>query len=520
MAHIDIARRSTRGTAVLFFGRIGSTGVSAVASIIITRLLSPAEFGLLTLILLIPGIVGLFTGFGLDTAIIRYAALNISKGDAGTAKRMAVNALVFLVVSGVALTIISFLLATYLSSTILHREGISSLVQLASLVILGSLLLQVGNSLFMGWGSMGLVSITGVAQSALKLLIAPTLILVGLGVYGALLGHVLSFLISGVLALVLVYALWLRRIPSTLGGFVRDIRAMASYGLPLYVGAIVSGFAGQYITVILAAIASNSVVGYYQAGANLAVPISLVSTVITITLLPGFAGLQGIDADLSLAFRYATRYVAYIAMPVIVFVAAGAEPLTLVLLTSAYSSSIVYVRLIALASLPIVIGLTITPSFLNGIGKTRITFVLNALSAATILIFALLFSTGFGLGVYGLIYAIAASNLITAVVGLILLSKLFKAGIDVRRISLLLVASLIAYGSVYLVGLATLPDLATLFIDVLVFGAVYLTLVPLVHALDKADLVRLRVASEGLGQLGKLINLFLTYENLLLRARD
>jgi O-antigen/teichoic acid export membrane protein len=517
LAYIDIARQSARGTIVLFVGRLISTGLATVTTIILARLLGPDGLGLYALVLLIPNFIALFIGFGVDVAVTRFAALNLSRGDSEAAKRMAVNAIFFIFLTGVILTIASFAIGTYLSLPILHRTGLSSLVQLASFFVLTTTLFQLGNALFMGWSSMGFVSVTTVIQSAVRLAVAPVLLLIGLGVYGAVLAHVISYLFSGLIGIMLFYTLFLRRFPAVLGSFVRDVRMLVAYALPIYAGAIVSGVSQNYITIILAAIASNAIVGYYQAALWLVIPIGLTSTVISVALLPGFARLQGVQADTSLAFRYATKYVAYLTAPIVMLVVAVAGPLTIGILGDSYAPAVPYLRLLALSSLPIIIGLTVTPPFLNGIGKTRITFLLNGLSALTTVAFASLLSLVLGLATYGLVYALIFSNLVTAIIGLSLLSKYLHAGIDVRPVALILTSSLFASGSVYLISLVRLPDVFALVLQAIVFILVYLICVPLLHALGHDDFVRLEVAIEGLGVFQKLLKRIISFERIFLR---
>ena len=56
----EMAKVSARGGFSLFWGLVASTVISAVGVIVIARLLSPAEYGLVTVALAAPGLVTLF----------------------------------------------------------------------------------------------------------------------------------------------------------------------------------------------------------------------------------------------------------------------------------------------------------------------------------------------------------------------------------------------------------------------------------------------------------------------------
>jgi O-antigen/teichoic acid export membrane protein len=201
----------------------------------------------------------------------------------------------------------------------------------------------------------------------------------------------------------------------------------------------------------------------------------------------------------------------------VVFVAVAAGPLVQVLYGPAYSSATLYLRLIAISNLSVIIGQTVIPSFLNGIGRTRLTFVLNVVAAAVVLTLAPALGNGLGLGVEGLIYSLLASNLLSTLIGLGLLGRLLKAGIEIKSIALMLFASLIASGIVYVLEATQFSAAVTLVLQLAVFSIAYLTFVPLFRAVDEADLERLSIAIEGLGPLEKLLSPIIRYEQRILR---
>ena len=323
MSGTEIAQRSTRGSVVLFAGNFVSTAFLAVSSIIIARLLGPSSYGSYTLVLLVPQIVQLFVGLGVASAITRYSAFHIARGEPEVAKRFSINSMVFLVLFGAALSLVCFASAGPLSAVVLHRQELAPQVRYVSIAVLAQTALQASIAGLVGWNSMGLASLGSILQAALRLSIATVLVVSGFGVYGALTGYTVGYLLAGGVTGLAFYVLKLRGASGGggAGAFVADVREMVSYGLPVYTGGVFVGMANYFVTVLVAAIAVNSVVGFYQAANNITVAYSLALAAITLALFPAFSSLHGAGADTGFAFRQATKYVAYVMAPVIVFIA-------------------------------------------------------------------------------------------------------------------------------------------------------------------------------------------------------
>ena len=63
---IGVARESVRGGFYLFLGNFLSTLISAIAIIVIARLLGPSDYGLYNISLIIPSLLVLFTDLGVN----------------------------------------------------------------------------------------------------------------------------------------------------------------------------------------------------------------------------------------------------------------------------------------------------------------------------------------------------------------------------------------------------------------------------------------------------------------------
>jgi len=352
-------------------------------------------------------------------------------------------------------------------------------------------------------------------QSILRLVLSPLLILVGLGVFGALTGHVVSFLAAGFVGTVILYAAKLRGPKGGAGSnFLTDVRKMLKFGLPLYAGTLISGLALYYVTIILAAIANNTVFGFFQTAMDFLAPVTLVSTALVNALLPAFASVDGMGGNVQAAFRHAYKFVAFLLTPVIFFLVSSSGPLVAVLYGVSFLGSASYLQLLALAYLPVAFGYTVHSVFFNGFGRTKLTMLMNLSGALTLLVCAPLFSILLDLGINGLIYATFLSYAVGWIVGTAFAHKYLGATLDFRANGAVLFISAIACAGTLLVP--KVSDVLTVLLSLLVFAGIYITLAPLTRAVNNQDLDIVEGAFGVSGPFRPLVAPVLRYERLII----
>lgn len=510
-----MAQESARGTLVLFAGNIVYAGISTVAALLVARLLGPDGYGSYSLALVVPSILYLFAGFGVNFSVTRYVAFYVSSGDLARAKSVTRTASTFLLLCGLALSLVNYFGAGYLVDSLLHRPELIPYVQIASLLVVGQTLTQCASSTLIGWSSMREQSLFNVLQSGLKLALSAGLILAGFGVYGAIVGHVLSYAVEGGLAVLTLYLAHMRPWSGN-GSFTKDAGLMLRYGFPLFAGSIVAGLASQYVTIVLASIATNAVIGYYQAALNVTIAVSLLSTALANVLFRSFAALDGVAANTSLAFSYAVKYVSFMLTPVVFLLAAGAGPLFDVLYGPSYGEGVLLLKLVALAYIPVAFGLTVLPSFLNGIGKSRITMIVTTVDAIALAFTGYFFSVTLGLGAKGVMLAFLVANTTSTSLGLLIAGSNLRVRLSFGPLTGIIAAALVSWLVVSMLPMGWAPSVLALAVDLMVFASVYLTCVPLMRGVNADDLVRIGVAGETLGPLRGVLTAILGYEGYIL----
>ncbi|HEV2390679.1 MAG TPA: oligosaccharide flippase family protein [Nitrososphaerales archaeon] len=514
-----VAQESARGTVILFVGNFLSTGITTVTIIVMARLLGPDGYGIYTLAFVIPTLLSQFIGIGVNVAVTRYVAFSVSKGEIERAKSITRTATLFLLGFGLLLSAANFILAPFLAPPLLHRPELASTVQLTSLWILGLAMTQSTQSAFIGWSSMGAAGGFNVLLSVLKLVITIGLILTGFGVYGAIIGHVSSYLLEGIVSAVFLYSLWMRPWSHGVENFVGDIKGMIGYGFPIFAAQIVVGLATQYTFVVLAFVATDAVVGFYQAAGNVTIAITVLSAAFSSSLFRSFAALDGLKEDISLAFAYSVKYVSYVLTPLVFLLLATATPLVDLAYGSSYASSVVLLQIAVISYLPVAAGFQVLASFFNGVGKSRLTLYISIIAAIAMAAGSFGLGQLLGLGAEGVMLSQVLSNFAMTISGLILSRKYLKTHLPWQPLLGIFAAGLIAFGVAYLLPLRGVPDFEYLLIDAVIFLAAYLTLVPVLQGMNDDDFIRLSIAAETMGPTKRMIGVFVNYERRILRLR-
>lgn len=513
----NMSEDTARGSIAILQGNILSTGISAVAAILIIRLLGPDSYGVYTAVFFIPAIFQLFSGVGITSAVTRYTALHLSKGEADDAALVAHSSMAFVVIVGLCLASAGYFLAPFLSQALLSRGSLTKYVQIASLFILAETVSNCSVSTLVGWGSMRSVGLLYISQAVAKLAIAPALIFLGFGIYGAVIGQVASYAAEGLLGVSCVYLKKVRGHPNLWRRVFQEIKTMLPYGLPIYLGGLVSGAASRYLTIVLALAASNILIGYYGAALNFVGALSIISASFTTVLFRSFTTLDGLGADLGRAFNYGVRYVSYVLTPFLFFLLGAAEPLILVVLTASYEQATPVLQLFAIAYLPLLFGQAVIAPFFNGTGKSRFTLFSSVINAIALVAALQVFVAGMGLGVYGVVYSLGVSGVAETIFGLAVSIKRLGARLSFGSLAGIILSGCISTGLMSLIPPIAHIALLNLVFDASVFAFVYLSAVPLLRGLDLGDIGRLHASISRSGAIGAPLRMILAYERSLLR---
>jgi O-antigen/teichoic acid export membrane protein len=503
---------------ILTAGNYVSALIGAVSSIVVARVLGKELFGTYSLVLVVPGLLQLFLGFGVNNAVIRYSAFAISVGKPEDARRYSLHGALFLSITGLGIMAFNLAFAGPLAGVLLHRSDLGSYVELAALSTAGVALMQVVSFTAIGWSRMTLSSTFQAVQAGVKLALSPALVILGFGVAGALWGHIVSLLAAGVLGMFAIYTVGILGRGSK-GFLADDLRLMLGFGLPAYVGVLIYNLAINYSTVVLAGIATNSEFGLFSVAQNFLLPVTLVSASLVNGLFPAFASYDGIGGDAKVAFKLAYKFVAFVLTPLVVFLIPAATLLIRILYGAQYAPASQYLSLFALAYIPLAFGYTIHPAFFNGFGRSRLTLIVYAAGAVALVIGAPLFGVTLGLGINGIILATFVSLLASWVAGTLLAARYMGARLDLKANGAIALTALVSYFATAILPPVAHSSVISVLLDSVVFFGIYLTLAPILGAVTSKDVDIMETTFSDLRVINRILGLFFRYVRLMLSLR-
>ena len=505
----EMAKVSAKGSFHLLWGLVISTLISSVATIFVARLLGSDLYGLYGIALVTPTLIGVFRDWGINYAMVRCTAQYLSEDRASEVRSILVSGIIFEVVLGMALSTVSFALSGYLAVNVFHRPEITSLIQIASISILASGLINAATAAFTGIEKMELNSLMLIFQSIIKTAIMIALVVLGFGTSGAVLGYTVAMLIAGLIGVALVWTQY-RHLPE-LGDFSFEIKAyvksMLSYGAPLSVSVIISGFMAQYFAFLLPIfyVTDNTTIGNYGIASTFVVLIGFFATPITTMLFPAFSKLdaQKDKGTLQNVFQYSVKYATLLVVPIAALVMCLAEPAVSALFGQTYALAPLFLALLSLNYFFPAFGTLSISNFISSQGKTTFILYLTLISAAIGLPLGYILIMHFG--VLGLIVTSLVTGIVTTIIPLIWVRKNYALTVDWSSSAKILVSSSVTAILTYVLVLELgFSSLIRLVIGVVFFALVFVAATLLTKTINKSDLENLRSMAGELGIVGKI----------------
>ena len=487
-----IAQKAARGGLFLFIGNTSSTIILAVGAIIVARLLGPFNYGLYTLAVAIPTLLVALSDVGMSSALVRLPAKARSEGDSARANSLIkLGFLLKLAVSTFAF-LICYAGSTVIATTVLNRPELAPFVQLASLMIVFQAIYDATNNAFIGQDLMQYSAATQIMQAILKGTLGPVLVFIGLGITGAISGYLLALAAAGATGASILFSRYARSL--THPDASKEIRALLGYGLPLYLASIFSVFLAQYQNIVLAHFADNVEIGNFAASGAFTMFMAILAYPIATAMFPMFTKMdpKNQKSDLARGFVLAVKYTSLLMIPTSVAVIVFSRDLVYLTFGRGYTLAPQYLALVSALYLLTTIGYMVLGSFLNGVADTGTVVKMSVLTLAVYLPMGPALALPWG--PYGVLVAQILSNAASTIYGIRQTSIKYDALPDLRASGRILIAALVAaVPAVALIQLRlTAVGVVNLVAGGLLYLFTYLTLVPVLSAVDRFDVINLR----------------------------
>jgi O-antigen/teichoic acid export membrane protein len=511
----DIVESSARGGMFLFVGYFLSLVFLSFGSIVVARLLGPEGNGLYTIVFVVPSLILGFIDPGVGAALTRFTAKFRAEGRNDLAAGVIKRGFLFKFPISSISSLLCFIFSDDLATIVLRRPDIGIFIKISSLMILSQTIFN-----FLGESFLGLDKMEGNAlildvEALVKSILSPVLIILGFGIIGALAGHIISFMVAGLIGGILLLKFYHRLGKASGEKFISGIRGMISYGFPLYNANLLNTILAQIQILILAFFVSNADIG------NFNVAVSLLTLVGVLTypfsaLFPAFSKVKAGSHEHANLFKFSVKYTAILIVPVSLMVAILSKDIIFTLYGRVYNSAPFFLSLYVLTNLYAGLGSVVFSHLFNGAGETRLSFYSTLINFVVLLPFAYILTQSNG--VFGLLISILISTTCSFAFSLWAAIKKIRVRIDFSSSFRVYLASFLSSIPTLLLSLYIqfYYRFIGLILYICVFLFLYFTLLPIVGAIEKSDVENIRLLFKSFRIIQPLIRPVLIYEYKLL----
>jgi lipopolysaccharide exporter len=513
-----MAQVTAKGGIHLLWGLVVSTIISAVGTIFIARLLSPDSYGLYAIAINAPNLFANFRDWGINTALIKYSAQYNTQNQTKI-RGIFLSSILFEIIIGLILTILAFVLSSFLASTF-NRPNITPLIQIVSITVLLGALINISTAAFTGLEKMHLNSFVLIVQSIVKTGLIIALVLIGFGTTGAVWGFTTAVLFASLTGMLFMLTIY-KSLPKPTDGklqILANIKIMLKYGVPISISSILLGFLTQFYNYLLAIyVSSNATIGNYNVALNFVVLITFFASPVITMLFPAFSKLdfKNDKEMLKSVFQFSVKYAALIVVPVTAMVISLAQPAIGTIFGNRYSQAPLFLALLSISYLYTALGNLSASNLINSQGYTVFILKLCFLNAA------IGFPLGFVLisqfGVIGLIVTSLIVGLPSLVVSLWFIKKRFDVSVNyISSAKILFSSALTALITYFLISELVFSNPVKLAIGLVAFTFIFIMIALLTRTISRSDITNIREIIEGLGPLRRPLNwLFNLIEKLM-----
>jgi O-antigen/teichoic acid export membrane protein len=488
---IKINVKAVSGSIALSIGNFVYTAISALGSIVIARLLGPADYGVISIALIYPIMFSGLADLGLSTAIMRYASL----GDFKNASTAFYLRIIMSLLFAVALASLSPYLAT-----ILQRPYLTPMIYILAIYSFASGALSSVTAFLAGVNRYWDLTFINIVLAVVKVSSSIALILAGYSVYGALWGFSIGYFLAAFYALILS----LRSVDSVFNLTRNSLVEVLNYSIPLYIPGLIGIPLGQLYNILRAIYVSNVEIGNYQIANNLLAPINIVAGSISTALFTTLPQLINEEYKFKEAINRASKYIALIITPIAITLALFSEQIVYIIYGSQYELAPQYLSIMALSNILAPFGVVIM--YLNIIGATRVTMMLNIINMLIGLPITWILLIYYGM--FGAVVAGAINSFIGAIISLSIVKKLYKISIKIMNIVKYWTPSLLSGSLTYLM-MSRIADIwAALSIGFVTYILLLMILVSIMTSDD--DLINLIDINRNIKYIGSPINYILS----------
>lgn len=458
--HQDLKKQTISGLIWSFAERFGSVFIQLISNIVLARLLSPYEFGLIGMIMVFIAISNTFVEGGFSSALIQKK--NTTPEDYST---------IFFI--NIIVAIVLFIVLYLSAPSIAAFYGQPILRDL--LRVLGIILILNALSIIQNTKLIKSVKFKPLA----KINLSATIIACFLSISAAIYGFGVWSLVIQMLAISFFKTvfLWINSVWRPLLIFEnKSAKKLIGFGYKLLISGLIDSIYTNMYALIIGKVFSPVDLGYYtQAKKMQDVPVYTLSGVVNQVTFPVFAHLQDDLLKFKSGLKKSLTSLAFINFPMMILLMVIAKPLFLILFTAKWNEAIPYFQLLCLSGM-FLSSHAVNLNALKAKGRSDI-YLFSEVIKKIIGIMALFLSMQWG--IIGMIYSIVFTSFISFFINAYFSAKIVQYGIIEQLLDVLpsfLLSIITGLTVMFLSGFLNLNNFSLLFAQLFSYSIMYLSL--------------------------------------------
>ena len=405
----SLKKKTVKGVAWTSLEQVANLGFGFIIGVILARILSPSDYGLIAIIAVFNAIAYAFLDSGFGNALIRKP--DLTENDNSTA-------FIFNITAGIVLYGVIWIIAPLVAS-FYDKPILTSLLRAEGVLLIISSFKIVQNTQLSRSLNFKAKTIINVTANVLSGIIGIICAYKGLGVWALVIMH----LSSGAISLVL---LWIISPWRPHGKWQNaSLRYLWGYGSKLLASGLLDTVYKNIYPIIIGKFFSAADLGQYTRAKGYAnLPSVGLTNVLQKVTFPVLSQIQENNDRLASSYRRMLRFTAFVVFPIMIGMTALARPLVITLVTDKWAQCIPYLQIICFASMWYPVH-AINLNLLQVKGRSDLFLRLEIIKKAiiTITIFA---SVPFG--IIGICYGSVCTSIICLVINTYYTGKLINVG--------------------------------------------------------------------------------------------
>lgn len=454
--------------------QISITLAGLLISAVLSRLITPADFGILAMVSLGIGFLNVIKDFGFGAALIHKK--EVSDEEYST---VFWSNLIF----GVFLTIVVFFISPYIGE-FFNEKRVSSVTQALSFTfIINSIGIVWSNRLIkeVAFRQIFYRSLISTVVSGIAAII---LALKGYGVWALVAQAYIALIVNTYLNY--VHVKWLPALVMK----KEYVKHLIHFGLPLLADQSINYWVRNIDNLLVGKIFGKDTLAYYnKAYALMLLPVQQLTSTLTKVLFPSFALIQDDKEQIANIYLKISRVIAFVAFPIMVSLSMLSEPLILIVYGKNWMPVIPIFRVLSILGMFQALAALSGDVYLS-LGETKLMFKVGLFTKTT-MIFGIVFGLYIG-GLMGMVYGYCIASTIGFFPELYFIGRLIH--INLRKIVLnfipYLLLVIICFGITYLaLNHLHLNIILEFIIKLSCFGIIYIFLNYLIKTQAYVDIL-------------------------------